>query len=208
MARTLEGKVALVTGGGTGIGRAASLAFAREGATVIVSDVNADTGEETAERVRAAGGGAVFIKADVSRASEVEALIDEALRTYRRLDCAFNNAGIAGPIGSLTHEYPDDGWDHVIGVNLKGVWLCIRCEIPHMLAQGGGAIVNNASGGSSARQALRRMWRASTGSPVSPAPPHWNTPRKGSALTRSIRAPSARRSSTLSSPPCPTSYPS
>lgn len=145
MARTLEGKVALVTGGGTGIGRAASLAFAREGATVIVSDMNAETGKETAELVRAAGGAADFIRADVTKASDVVALVGATVSTHQRLDCAFNNAGIAGPIGSLTHEYPDNGWDHVLAVNLKGVWLCMRAEIPHMLAQGGGAIVNNAS---------------------------------------------------------------
>ena len=145
MARTLEGKVALVTGGGTGIGRAASLAFAREGATVVVSDTNADTGRETTKLVRAAGGSADFIRADVTSATDVAALIDATVQAHRRLDCAFNNAGIAGPIGSLTHEYPDDGWDRVLAVNLKGVWLCMRCEIPHMLAQGGGAIVNNAS---------------------------------------------------------------
>ena len=145
MAATLQGRVVLVTGGGTGIGRAASLAFAREGATVIVSDLNANTGKETAELVRAAGGSAAFIRADVAIATDVAALIDATIAAHGRLDCAFNNAGIAGPIGSLTHEYPDDGWDRVIAVNLKGIWQCMRAEIPHMLAQGGGAIVNNAS---------------------------------------------------------------
>jgi NAD(P)-dependent dehydrogenase (short-subunit alcohol dehydrogenase family) len=145
MALTLEGKVALVTGGGTGIGRAAALAFAREGATVIASDMNAETGKETAELVRAAGGSADFIRSDVTSASDVAALVEAVIAAHGRLDCAFNNAGIAGPIGSLTHEYPDEGWDRVIAVNLKGVWQCMRCEIPRMLAQGGGAIVNNAS---------------------------------------------------------------
>lgn len=121
MAGTLAGKVALVTGGGTGIGRAASLAFAREGATVIVSDVNTDTGKETTELIRAAGGSADFIRADVTSVTDVAALMDAVIGVHRRLDCAFNNAAIAGPIGSLTHEYPDDGWDRVIAVNLKSV---------------------------------------------------------------------------------------
>lgn len=145
MAGMLAGKVALVTGGSTGIGKASSLTFAREGAKVVVSDVNADGGEETAHFIRDSGGEAIFAKADVSKAAEVEALVNKAIATYGRLDCAFNNAGIAGPIGASTHEYPNESWDRVIGINLKGVWLCMRYEIPQMLRQGGGAIVNTAS---------------------------------------------------------------
>jgi NAD(P)-dependent dehydrogenase (short-subunit alcohol dehydrogenase family) len=145
MAGTLAGKVALVTGGSTGIGQASALAFGREGAQVVVSDVNAQGGEEVARRIREAGGAAIFAKADVLVAAEVEALVNTAVATYGRLDCAFNNAGIAGAIGASTHDYPDESWDRVIGTNLKGVWLCMRYEIPQMLQQGGGAIVNTAS---------------------------------------------------------------
>jgi NAD(P)-dependent dehydrogenase (short-subunit alcohol dehydrogenase family) len=141
----LQGEIALVTGGSTGIGKASSLAFAREGATVVVSDINVDGGEETARLIRESGGEAIFIKADVLLAAEVEALVNKAVATYGRLDCAFNNAGIAGAIGASTHEYPDESWDRVLGINLKGVWLCMRYEIPQMLQQGGGAIVNTAS---------------------------------------------------------------
>jgi NAD(P)-dependent dehydrogenase (short-subunit alcohol dehydrogenase family) len=144
MAGTLAGKVALVTGGGTGIGKASSLAFAREGAKVIVSDVNTDGGEETARFIRDSGGNAAFVKADVSLAADVDALV-KTVSTYGRLDCAFNDAGIAGAIGAFTHEYPDESWERVIGINLKGVWLCMKYEIPQMLKLGSGAIVNIAS---------------------------------------------------------------
>lgn len=145
MSSLLTGKVALVTGGSTGIGRASCLAFAREGAKVVVADVNGEAGEGTAQWIRAAGGEAVFVRADVSVDDEVGAMVRTAVATYGRLDCAFNNAGIAGAIGASTHAYPDDAWDRVIGINLKGVWLCMKHEIPQMLAQGGGAIVNTAS---------------------------------------------------------------
>jgi NAD(P)-dependent dehydrogenase (short-subunit alcohol dehydrogenase family) len=145
MAGTLVGKVALVTGGSTGIGKASSVAFAREGAKVVVSDVNVQGGEETVRFIRESGGEAIFVKADVLLAAEVEALVKKAVGTYGGVDCAFNNAGIAGAIGASTHEYPDESWDRVIGINLKGVWLCMRYEIPQMLKQGGGAIVNTAS---------------------------------------------------------------
>ena len=145
MTPMLAGKVALVTGGGTGIGHASCLVFAREGAKVVVADVNADAGEDTARRIRDAGREALFVRADVSLPRDVEALVRTAVDVYGRLDCAFNNAGIAGAIGALTHDYPDDSWDRVMAVNLKGVWLCMRSEIRQMLEQGGGAIVNTAS---------------------------------------------------------------
>jgi NAD(P)-dependent dehydrogenase (short-subunit alcohol dehydrogenase family) len=145
MANTLANKVALVTGGSTGIGRASAITFAREGAKVVVSDVNTESGEQVARSIRDSGGKAIFVKADVSVAAEVEALVKKAVATYGRLDCAFNNAGIPGPIGASTHEYPDESWERVIGTNLKGVWLCMRYEIPQMLKQGSGAIVNTAS---------------------------------------------------------------
>ena len=145
MAGTLEGKVALVTGGSSGIGRGSALTFAREGAKVIVSDVNVEGGEETVNQIKEAAGAATFIHADVSKAADVEALIKKSIETYGRLDCAHNNAGIIGSIAVPTHEYPDDMWDSVIDINLKGVWLCMKYEIAEMLKQGNGAIVNTSS---------------------------------------------------------------
>ena len=140
----VQGKVALVTGGGSGIGRASALAFAREGACVVVADVAVEGGNETVALIKAAGGTATFVRADVSQATEVAALVDAAVATYGRLDCAHNNAGIEG-LEAPTAEYPEDDWDRVIAINLKGVWLCMKYEIPHMQRQGGGAIVNTAS---------------------------------------------------------------
>jgi len=144
MAGLVQGKIALVTGGGSGIGRAASLALAKEGAKVAVSDIVAPGGEETVRLIRDAGGEAVFIKADVAKAAEVEALIKQVVETYGRLDCAFNNAGIEGVMTS-TVDYSEENFDRTIAVNLKGVWLCMKHEISQMLTQGGGAIVNTAS---------------------------------------------------------------
>ena len=144
MAATLEGKVALITGAASGIGRVSSLTFAREGAKVVVVDVNADSGEETVTQIKESGGDALFFQADVSKASDVEAMVNTAVQTFGRLDCAFNNAGIigGGVGGALTHEHPEDLFDRVISVNLKGVWLCLKYEIAQMIEQGGGAIVN------------------------------------------------------------------
>jgi len=140
----LEEKVVIVTGGGSGIGRATSLWFAREGAKVIVADVGVEGGKETVKLIREMGGEAVFVQTDVTRAAEVETLIQKAVATYGRLDCAFNNAGIMGAI-ALTAEGTEENWQVTIDVNLKGVWLCMKYEIPQMLKNGGGAIVNMAS---------------------------------------------------------------
>jgi NAD(P)-dependent dehydrogenase (short-subunit alcohol dehydrogenase family) len=140
----LEGKVALVTGGGSGIGRATALAFGREGARVVVADVVVAGGEETAALLKQAGGDATFVKTDVSKAAEVEALIARTVTAYGRLDCAHNNAGIEG-VEALTADYPEEDWDRVLAINLKGVWLCMKYELPQMQRQGGGAIVNTAS---------------------------------------------------------------
>ena len=144
MAGLTEGKVALVTGAGSGIGRATALVFAREGAKVVVSDIVVAGGQETVQQIEAAGGEAIFVKADVSQAADVEALVTQTVETYGRLDCAFNNAGIEGGM-KLTIDCTKEEFDRTIAVNLTGVWLCMKYEIQQMLSQGGGAIVNTAS---------------------------------------------------------------
>lgn len=144
MARQLEGKVALVTGASSGIGRASASTFAREGAKVIVADVDVEGGEETVRMIKEAGGEAIFVRTDVSKAAEVEALINKTVEVYGRLDCAHNNAGIVGRRASIV-ECTEENWDRVININLKGVWLCMKYEIPVMLKHGGGAIVNTSS---------------------------------------------------------------
>jgi NAD(P)-dependent dehydrogenase (short-subunit alcohol dehydrogenase family) len=139
-----EGKVALVTGGGSGIGRATALAFARAGARVVVADIGVAGGTETVQLIHQAGGAATFVETDVSQAAAVAALIAKAVSTYGRLDWAHNNAGIEG-VEARTADYPEEDWDRVIAINLKGVWLCMKYEILQMQQQGGGAIVNTAS---------------------------------------------------------------
>ncbi len=149
MAGILEGKCALVTGGGGGIGRAAALAFAREGARVAVADLDPDTAAETQKMIAEAEGDAFALSGDVSRDGEMKAIIERVLTAFGRLDCAFNNAGISGyqveAAGLKTAEWPEASFDRMIAVNLKGVWLAMRHEIPVMEKQGGGAIVNTGS---------------------------------------------------------------
>ena len=146
MAGQLDGKTSLVTGGGSGIGRATSLAYAREGAKVVVVDLNVEGGEETVQMIKESGGEAVLVHADVASPADTQAMVDRAIEAYGRLDCAFNNAGIGGgQARNLTADYEEEEWDRVIGINLKGVWLSMKAEIPRMVAQGGGAIVNTAS---------------------------------------------------------------
>ncbi len=144
MAALVQGKIALVTGGSSGIGRATAQIFAREGAKVVVADVVVEGGEETVQLIKAGGGEAIFVKTDVSQPTDVEAAVKKAVDTYGRLDCAFNNAGIEGVI-QPTVDYAETHWDRVIAINLKGVWLCLKYELQQMLKQGGGAIVNTAS---------------------------------------------------------------
>lgn len=138
-----DNKVALVTGGGAGIGRAAALAFAREGAAVMIGDVSAE-GEAVLHEIRAAGGVGRFMRCDVSEASDVEALVSAAVSSFGGLDVAFNNAGVEGARGPV-EGYSLEAWNHVLAVNLTGVFLCMRAEIPLLRTRGGGAIVNNAS---------------------------------------------------------------
>jgi NAD(P)-dependent dehydrogenase (short-subunit alcohol dehydrogenase family) len=144
MAGRVAGKVTIVTGGGSGIGRATALAFAREGAKVVVADIVIAGGEETVRMIKAAGGEAIFVKTDVVKTAEVEALVKKTVDTYGRLDCAFNNAGIEGEIAP-TADCTEENWDRVVDVDLKSVWLCMKYEIQQMLKQGSGAIVNTAS---------------------------------------------------------------
>ena len=141
----LDEKAALITGGSSGIGRASALAFAREGATVVVADVDTAGGAETVRLVESAGGSALFVKTDVSRASEVEALVQASVAAYGRLDYAHNNAGIEGMVLTPTADWTEEAWHRIISINLKGVWLGMKYQIPQMLKQGGGAIVNTAS---------------------------------------------------------------
>jgi NAD(P)-dependent dehydrogenase (short-subunit alcohol dehydrogenase family) len=140
----LENKVALVTGAGSGIGKAIALLFAAEGARVVVSDINEKGGNETVSEIKSAGGEAVFIKADSSKPAENEALVDQAVKRYGGLHIAVNNAGVGGPSAPVG-EYPLDGWEKVIAINLSGVFYGMRYQIPAMLASGGGSIINVAS---------------------------------------------------------------
>ena len=144
MSGELEGKVVLVTGAGSGIGRESALAFAAAGGRVVVSDVVVGGGEETVAQIKAAGGEATFVRADVSQRADVEALVRQTVESYGRLDCAHNNAGIEGDLAP-TCDCTEANWDRTIAVNLKGVWLCMKYEIPQMVEQGGGVIVNTSS---------------------------------------------------------------
>jgi NAD(P)-dependent dehydrogenase (short-subunit alcohol dehydrogenase family) len=141
----LEGKIALVTGGASGIGRATALTFAREGAKLVIADMNEDGGQQTVHMIQENGGEAIFVPVDVSHATEVEAMISTTVETYGRLDCAHNNAGIGSRPRAPLHECTEETWDRVLAINLKGVWLCLKYEIVQMLKQGRGTIVNTAS---------------------------------------------------------------
>ncbi|MSQ25787.1 MAG: glucose 1-dehydrogenase [Dehalococcoidia bacterium] len=145
MEQRFAGKSACVTGGGSGIGRAAAIAFAAEGARVLIADVDDAGGKETARLIAAHGGEASFLHADVSRAADVQAMVRFSVERYVRLDCAFNNAGIGGGRAPLA-DVAEETWDRVFAVNAKGVYLCMQQEIQQMLRQGGGGcIVNTAS---------------------------------------------------------------
>jgi len=142
--KKLQDRIGLVTGAGSGIGRSAALAFAREGAKVVVADIVTQGGEETVQMIKNAGGEAIFVKSDVTQEAQVEALIKKAIDTYGRLDCAFNNAGIDGETTGLV-ACSQELFDRVMNINVKAVWLCMKYEIAAMLKQGKGAIVNTSS---------------------------------------------------------------
>jgi len=140
-----EDKVVLITGGSSGIGRETAVAFAQEGAKVVVAARRVKEGNEVVEMVKAVGGEAVFIQTDVSKTADVVAMVEHCITTYCRLDFAFNNAGIEGSAHVNTIDYDEQVWNQVIDINLKGVWLCMKYQLPHMLANGGGSIVNMSS---------------------------------------------------------------
>lgn len=140
----LKGKTALVTGGAAGIGRATAVALATEGAQVVVSDVNDSGGEETVQTITKQGGSAIYVSADVSKPANVARLISATLDAFGKIDCAVNNAGIEGKIAPLK-DHTEDNFDRIIGVNLKGTFLCLQAEISEMLKTGGGSIVNLSS---------------------------------------------------------------
>lgn len=143
--KTLQDKIALVTGGTSGIGRATAIAYARAGAKVVVSGRREKEGKETLALIERAGGTGLFVRADVAKEADVKNLVDAVLRAYGRLDIAFNNAGIESSVVKPTHEQDDADFDRVFAINVKGVYLSMKHEIPAMLKGGGGAIVNTSS---------------------------------------------------------------
>ena len=140
------GKVAFVTGAGSGIGRVTALAFAHEGANVVVADISEQGNQETVRLIEAQGGRAVAVRCDVTRAADVKAALDKTVEAFGRLNFAFNNAGVEPRKSVPTADYEEEEWDRIVDTNLRGVFLCMKHEIPLILKQGGGAIVNTSSG--------------------------------------------------------------
>jgi 3-oxoacyl-[acyl-carrier protein] reductase len=140
----LQDRVALITGAGSGMGRAASLLFAREGAKLVAVDVNAESASDTVRMIKAEGGDAITVRADVSRAADAEAMVNEAVRQFGSLDIIYNNAGIEGESGFLA-QLSEEAFDRVIAINLRGVWLGMKYALPAMIQRGGGVVINTAS---------------------------------------------------------------
>ncbi|AMN47774.1 hypothetical protein ACG33_11830 [Steroidobacter denitrificans] len=144
MKNMLKDKVVLVTGGASGIGAVAANAFAREGAAVVLADIQLEAGAKIAESICDAGGKALFVKADVTLEADVKDMVTTTVKTFGRLDCAFNNAGVESTPGD-TVQCTNENWDRTININLRGIWWCMKYEIPEMIKTGGGAIVNSSS---------------------------------------------------------------
>lgn len=142
---TYAGKVAFITGAGSGIGRATAIAFARAGAKVVAADLSDQANQQTARMIESFGGHALALRCDVMKAQDIKQALDKTIETFGRLDVAFNNAGIEYKIQPLT-EVTEEEWDRIIDIDLRGVFLCMKYQIPLMLKQGGGAIVNTSSG--------------------------------------------------------------
>ena len=162
MTGLLDSKVALVTGGSSGIGKRTAIKLAAEGAKVAVADVREAEGNETVRLIEEAGGEGLFVKADVSQERDVRAMVDAAVDAYGRLDCAFNNAGKLTSHKQGWTDTPVEFFDEMIGTNLRGVWLCMKHELRVMVRQGFGSIVNNSSIGGIRAGAVRPILRAST----------------------------------------------
>lgn len=145
MSEPFRGKVAFVTGAGSGIGRASAVAFARDGANVVVADVSERGNQETARMIEELGARTLAVKCDVTQAEDIRAALDKAVDTFGRLDFAFNNAGAEQPVTAVA-DVTEHEWDRILNINLRGVFLCMRAEIPVMLRSGGGVIVNTSSG--------------------------------------------------------------
>ncbi|WP_241505889.1 SDR family NAD(P)-dependent oxidoreductase [Parahaliea mediterranea] len=158
----LQDKVGLVTGGGSGIGRATALTFARDGARVAVVDYHLETAQETADMIRQAGGEAIAVRANVAQPVEVEAMVEQTMAAFGRLDCACNNAAFGGGFAPLT-DVEEKSWQLAQDVTLKGVWLCMKYQVPQMLTQGRGAIVNIASLSGVRGEALQAPYSAAKG---------------------------------------------
>lgn len=140
-----KNKVCLVTGAGSGIGQATALAFGKEGAKVVITDINLENAEKTAAILRGGGTEAIVLKVDISNRQDVENMVKTTVEIFGRLDCAVNCAGVAGPVSLPLHEYPDEFWHQQINVNLTGTWYCMKFQITQMLQNGGGTIVNLSS---------------------------------------------------------------
>ncbi|MDK8180452.1 glucose 1-dehydrogenase [Paenibacillus sp. UMB4589-SE434] len=161
----LQQKVCLITGSGSGIGQSTALLFAREGATVIINDLDEQKGEETVALIQQAGGQAVFIKADVTSPEQVQEMVTQVIHQYGVIDVLFNNAGVSG-IGAI-HEIEPDAWDRVININIRGVFLPCKYIIPHMMKQGGGSIINMSSCIAEIGLARRASYSATKGAVLS-----------------------------------------